>query len=142
LISSYTVHNKAGSDCAGGVSNRDHLGDPKYCIQAFSLHIGFRATSGPLAIAESISADPEVNPTSWRCLSTSNHPTALCPLLRTHKRWIQHEFFFIIEDSADLKVSLKPRKSFDTVGHEKGYHNKNKYISKHHIHIVTRKHIY
>jgi hypothetical protein len=64
LIRSYnTVQYRAGSDCVGGVSNCDH--------------IDFRVTSRLLVVAVALNADPKVYPTSWKGVSSSNHPIAL-----------------------------------------------------------------
>jgi hypothetical protein len=63
----------------GGVSNYVHLREPKRKCMSRSefLHSDFSATSGPLDVAEALSADPEVSPLTWRGVSISSHPTAL-----------------------------------------------------------------
>jgi hypothetical protein len=40
-------------------------------------HLDFRVTSRLFVVTVALNADPRVYPTSWKGVSTSNHPTAL-----------------------------------------------------------------
>jgi hypothetical protein len=65
-------------------------------------HIGFRVTSRLLGVAVALNADPKVFPTSWKGVSTSNHPIALA----SQVAWITGESQISRQKK---KISLEPQ---------------------------------